>query len=734
MTAGHNGISWPKNRISKSAWGSVLLAVALCGTYATHAADEAGAAVGLRGVLPEGVPVELIAAIAQLPENWKSWGEGLSADLATLYEKAGLDVASQRAAIAALEGRRKTLSKAESDPRYRPITTALVTISGSLKRRLDIAKAALDTLEAGPGAKAARVAAARNEVAQAAASLDRFLASTKGGAAWDKYLEIDQVRGQLADDGKSAVVLAGVQNKLRNKNAITDAGVRDFMQKSQIVAYEQAVDNYLAIRNAPEPARNNPELRKALGELLTAIDAYEAAPSSGPAAQVRSAYEAVRKVAPDGGDRISAALRTNYFNFNLRLVAHEGFLNRLIGQRRQESGQVVDYVLGANVYGNQTTVTDAGIDVKPSANGAQFDVTVNGQISSSTVGVTDQAQIYTQGNHSFRAEKRVSFNGKQFWTQPARIGVNANNTTTGADTNINIPLFGGIARNIAINKAEEMRGESEAIAASRVQSNVLPKFNAEVDKEFGATGKLNSEVAERRAALAEQQLGADAEAWSSTETELRAASRVMGGNELGGSDPNPILVWGKGATLLVHESLMNNASDRMNLNGQTLSDDELKARIEENLTKLLGRDIKFGDNNPAPQDAETKNQSLVFDKTDAIRFQAGGGMLTVTLRVGVKQEGKEDIPTQVVTVPLAISVDVKNVVIEPGSIQVSAAERGGSPTTQLARAGVIRKKIEAAFPRRDIDRVATIARDGRKVNLAVTRVKALDGWLSVTFE
>jgi hypothetical protein len=146
----------------------------------------------------------------------------------------------------------------------------------------------------------------------------------------------------------------------------------------------------------------------------------------------------------------------------------------------------------------------------------------------------------------------------------------------------------------------------------------------------------------------------------------------------------------------------------------------------------MGREVKFKNDKPA--DAEESAKSLIFAQNDPIRFQVSDGALNITLRAGLKQEGKEEIPTQIITIPLRFSVDVKNVVIEPGSVSVSAVEKAESAAQQGVRAGVIKKKIEAAFPRREIDRVALIERDQTKAKVAVTRIKALDGWLSITFE
>jgi hypothetical protein len=77
---------------------------------------------------------------------------------------------------------------------------------------------------------------------------------------------------------------------------------------------------------------------------------------------------------------------------------------------------------------------------------------------------------------------------------------------------------------------------------------------------------------------------------------------------------------------------------------------------------------------------------------------------------------------------------MKNVVIEPGSVEVAGAEKPESAAKQLARAGVIKKKFSSAFPRTEVDRVKYVTVEKKKVLVAVTRIRALDGWLSITVE
>src|SRR4029077_7674713 len=127
--------------------------------------------------------------------------------------------------------------------------------------------------------------------------------------------------------------------------------------------------------------------------------------------------------------------------------------------------------------------------------------------------------------------------------------------------------------------------------------------------------------------------------------------------------------------------------------GKSLTDDEIKARIEGQLGKLLGRDIKFSHDKPASGD-ESRIKTIVFDQSDPLRMHADDGVLVLTIRAGFKQEDREDIPTQIITMPLKFTVNMQSIVIEPGDISIEAAEKSSNAGQQLARAGVIRKKLD----------------------------------------
>ncbi len=102
------------------------------------------------------------------------------------------------------------------------------------------------------------------------------------------------------------------------------------------------------------------------------------------------------------------------------------------------------------------------------------------------------------------------------------------------------------------------------------------------------------------------------------------------------------------------------------------------------------------------------------------------------LRAGIKQEGKEDIPTQSITVPLRLTVKGNQVLVDRGTVQVAPATANADRATQVVRAGVMRKKLESVITPMALDGIIHVPREGRAdADLAISDVKAFGGWLTI---
>lgn len=721
------------SQVSRLAWVGVLSVMFLGGAWIARAADEA-APQGLAGIVPQVSPADLIGALQSLPEHWEPWGTAVTGDLANLFEQTPADIDGQKKAIAQLRKREATAAQYLADPRYRGLSTQLLTLKGGLKRRLDLADAVLATLTAGPEAASARKAEARQSLINATNALANNLNTYSTGAGWRKFLKVNDViaAANARNDEQLAKSAAEVQTVIAGKDAITDEKAREFMNRADIAAFEKAAQRLTAANN-PVNA-NSPEVRQACTDLLASLESFEETKGSDSAKLVRDTYAKLNQIAADGGTKITNALRENYFNYNVRVFAPESFINRFVSETRQDSSGINEAMDEAMVTGAQTTVSTVGVDVQPSNNGALMYLVVNGNVASNTTASTDQANVAIYGTANFTAQKALVFDGEKFSVGQTAVGANARNTVTGLNTRYDgIPLIGGIARNQAYNIAGSKAAEGESTVIGRVRSEVATRLDNEINREFGPSGELPRKLNERLAALREEKLMPQTYAWTSTNTDVRMVGRLMDLGELGGNTPDPSLNNPRGITLLLHESALNNGIDRLGFAGQTLTDDQMRDKLKGHLEKVLGREVDMG-SKPKNVSAESAARLLSFDTIDPIRFQAVDGTLTLTIRAGLSKEGMEEVPTQIVTVPLKLTVVNEGINLEPGAVSVAPAEKPDNATTQISRAGVIKKKIEEAIPKQQLKRSMTVDRGNRRFTLAITRIMAVDGWLSVWIE
>ena len=726
---------WRRSRLAQSAALLGVVALAATGTFAV---EEASRVVGngLGGIFSTTPPEDLSAEeFAKLDGNWSEWSKGTAEAVTDFYAKLETsDAATQRKSLSNLKIKQDVMRRALNDSRYDSLRGPLTSLYNSLTLRIDFAEAALDTLDLdGKQIAASKTRARSSSLLSSIQNLENYLASVGNGSLWLTYFHIPELKSALTADPEGPAGLAAAaktQAHLMTRNTALDASQKAFTNHWSFQSLSSTVDQYVAAARWTNPAEATGKLRADLKSLSTALDTY--ASSGEKAGELRDSFARARYDAPDNGDRLASTLQKHLFNYNLRVLVSEAFLNRLMSQNRVEQGPVNDFILGANVYGNQITNTAVDVDLKPSSNTVRFDLRLNGNINSNTQGVTPQATVYTIGNHTFNARKEINFDGQTFSTMPATIAVSPRNTTTGISTQMSgIPIIGRIAQQIASEQVEAKRGEAESIAASRVQDNVLPRFNQDVDRSFAEQGdKLNREVF---SGLRATKLFPDTYNYQSTDQLMTMNARVMSPHQIGGDLPDSRRMSVTGATALVHETALNNAIDQMDLAGQTVTEAELKAKIEAFLTKALNRPYKFQAEAPvaATDEDEKALNGIIFAAVDPIRIRVTNDELIIVIRAGFKQEGKEDIPTREITVPISLEAAGNQILAKRANVIVAAAEGQGGG---VAINAVVRKKIQSVLPDRAVDSKIEIKTPEKIVIAHVTKIKLVDGWLVINID
>ena len=704
------------------------------GTQTWAYQEEPSKPVGLTGLLasyaPDGLEPEDFEKLSEeIDETWKDWTVETGQFVTELYEGEHSTVAEQRSVIEKLRIKLVTMEKALADSRYSSIHTQISLLYGMLLPRVDMAEAVLNTLTVDEDAALrARTADAEKKLQAAIRDFRRDMSIVQGGRPWLSWAKIDSLASFSPTNADSIAAVNSVKARIEKREEYGPE-IQKFLSRETFLELEDALAG-IQTATAPVESKDLTELREMLGKFLETIDDYDDDPTPELAKSLREQFDAIRLSAPDGGTAISDAFAGHFLNYNLRVAVSEGFLNRMVSEARNQSSRINTVMGGARVVGNQTSDASLSVDVVGSNRNAEFDLVLNGVVRTSSTAYASQASVQTSGYHTFLARKPVFFDGQQFTTQPAEISVRANNRPVGISTQYSGTLFEGMANRRAWSEASARMGSANAQTAANIRQEVASELNQEVDNRFT---KASLDLQKRLyGPLREYGLYPNVMRHTSSNTELRIWTRLSDDDEIAGSRPVPgIAAPEKGLVAYIHESLLSNSTNRLGLGTEDkmqMTDGELRALLQERLSRILDREIDLG---MSEDDGEPA--TFVFDQADPIRFKVAGGEVVITMRAGLNR-GNEVIPTQMITVPLMPSVEGDKIVLKRGNVAVRPVERVSSPAEQIARANVMRQKIQSAIPEKEYDAGFEFKQEQKSVKLKVTSITAENGWLAVTIE
>lgn len=691
--------------------------------------------ISLADVISSDVPATFSQAALEelLPDSWNAWGLEVSNLFIELYEdEPGSDDVDR--ILDRLTVKRETLSKAISDPAYSMIRNRLTELRSQMDRNIALVEAVQDAIDSGAQVDpTAASAEAFHGLSSAVTAAKADLTNVNTGDQWTKFFHLDKLAaiaeaGMLTAEDRETLGL--VQAQLTDLN-LYSADQAKFVQRSSLSSLAKSIGDVAAL---PEPSADaQAATLNYLREIVQAVNQYDSASSAASAAKLRTALR--NQAGTSAAGKLASAVQRQFLSDNFRATVSESLIQRLLSDSQAERSVINDCVFGARVVGDQWTATDLSVDLQPSMSSAKFRLNLNGTVTTNTRGITPQATVFTKGNHHFTASKNVNFDGYDFSSTSATVGVNANNQTYNAAARTNFPIIKGIIRNIAISKAQELKPRSDAMTAGKIRDEVTSRFDSEVADMLGeAEGKLDNNLYARLRGVG---LYPERQSVNSTDTTLDLSARVMNGEEVAASPPPSIPFASNGLALQVHDSYMNNALNRMNFRGRTMSSDEVKQEFESFAEQVLGRDIEMGSNSSViePTAAEEGEEDLtdakfIFDSEDPLRVRIAAGQLYLTITAGL-QTAKETIDPQIIEIPLEVTQEGSKIMIRRGTISVRPVEAPRNRLRQIAQANVMRTKIRQTLPDREIKGTFDIAMENKTVPLSVSSVDLTDGWMTV---
>ena len=689
--------------------------------------DDEDEFVGLSLALPEDPPDSIRPrAWEELPSSWEDWAIETGDRVADLYS-GELTLDEQRYTLKRLNVKLGTLRSAIGNPAYSKIRGQLIDFEQALSLRVQLAEAALDAMQNPPiGAGNSVVSRTYNDLTNQVVAVRNDLNRVRHGEMWKQYLrltELQNLAGRRDTSDEALDQLDAVLAKLEGDDA--DAEQEKFLERDSLVELADRLETTLD--TIEEPPSDAEALGDRIRELLDAVDDYETTASRDAALTIK---QAMSNYSLPNGSRFASILSQRYRGVNVRGTLAESIVQRLLAQSNFEREVINDCILGARVIGCQFTNSSLAVDLVPSSTSARFRLNLNGRIQTQTTGYKRPATVYSRGNHAFSANKTVDFDGYRFGASPAAVGVNVNNQTTGVTTSIRFPIFRRIARNIARRRVAESAPQVRAITRQKIVTGVGERFNTEVNGLLGqAEGRIQQRLYQPLSLLG---LTPQSQSITTTDTSADLAWLVAEADELSAGTAPPLPLASGGVSAQLHESYLNAFADRLDLHGRTLTNEQLRSHIRSRSESALGRSLPQRASAAGGGDSEVADAKFVFDTVDPVRIRVEDNRIVLLLRTGLELEDKDDIPTQIVEIPLNVAQSGSQIVLTQGDVSVSPVEGGGG-FRQIARSKVMIQKIEeTGSGQRVFDGNFTLKTESKSLPLTLQTLDIAGGWITAT--
>ncbi|MCA9073511.1 MAG: hypothetical protein KDA93_00655 [Planctomycetaceae bacterium] len=445
----------------------------------------------------------------------------------------------------------------------------------------------------------------------------------------------------------------------------------------------------------------------------------------------------------------------------LRVTVTEALLSRLLTRDVTDAGPVREFILGADVQGEQFTVTRTTIDFQPCIERARFVLRLVGNVNEQTVGVTPEARVHSAGAHQFQMEKQVDFDGNTFTTRSPSAWVVPRISYRGASTFASgVPVVGDIARSIALSEAERRRPQAERIASQMLTRQAAPRFNDEVDGKLADANRQLSRFAP--SLFAWIGLSPDRQSLSTSSDRMFYQLRLpqppatLGRQLLGDveevsfdgeqeplflpADDNvspssaPNVLEGEAITIAVHEDLVNHILGCLPLGGREIPD-----TLIDHLIEILLQSIENRSFDPASLNLDDVSQAefatvlLADEQPLSIRFDDGQAFITAL--AAFRPKLTQEVPTQRLEFAYSVSHAVDTLTLNPGEVTVTAAQPGDAdPLTEIARPLIqqqVTQRLHAVSLPTSMDLNLP---EMTPTTLRLNQVVIDDGWLTITLD
>jgi hypothetical protein len=532
-------------------------------------------------------------------------------------------------------------------------------------------------------------------------------AGTQEGAAWRRYLRLDDLAGltSVAGSDYSEARRAAARDVLvRMNDARLTPAQREFLTQEPLAALARDLRPWAGGAISLET-------------LAALIERYELAGALGDADAIAELRQRMRWSDDPRLAVLADDVNRNYRNANVRVAIAAEMFNRLIPPQEPTMSPVNEQIAGAEVHGRSRTETQVHMRLIPAATVWQLGLEVQGTVRSQTYSDVGPARVRNASQMEYEARKVIMLdpNGLHVW--PSEATVEGRSSLVGIDSRLEpVPIVGTILE----NTIREKHRENKAAAMKYVKAKVSREARFRMDRE--ADAKL--EEFEQRfvagvfAPLERFSLDYQPVDMSTTEERAVVRLRMAGEQQLAAHTPRPSAPSDSLASVQLHESAVNNAIRGLGLDGRRMTVGDLHALLAE----------KFTQRTEAPADLPQR-AVVEFAAHDAARVSCHDDCIELTIRIVELKKGRDricNVGVHAFFKPVIDGLEVK--LVRDGALQFEGAHLRTGPRLVLHSVfgKLLRKDDEMPLLVKRIDE------DPRFAGLMVTQLVIDDGWVALS--
>jgi hypothetical protein len=383
--------------------------------------------------------------------------------------------------------------------------------------------------------------------------------------------------------------------------------------------------------------------------LLGFLEQYEAASDPTHASAVTAALAGIVATPSPATAELARAVSAHYLAPNVRLAVHRGFVDRLLPESTVSNNAVQDFILGRPVRGRSTVEQSMGVRFLPHPSEIRMELVINGQVAARTVTESGPVAIHSKSQASFIVLKPIHLTPNGLAIAPARGNAATRAQLADIETSFDsVPIMGSLVRSIARNQHDEAQAE----AGREARHKIVGRACREVDRQ--SEPMLDELAARIRERLWQPLVGLGLEPTPvALETTADVASlrlRLAADCQLAAHTPRPRAPADALLSMQFHETVANNACERLGLAGRRLELPEL-ARL---VCDRMGIETRVPDDLP-------DGVAVTFAQAAPLRIECREGLVHVRVALDAIESGRRnwyDLVAQVAYRPVAAGPQV----------------------------------------------------------------------------